>query len=58
MGEVPWVDCNCGRRNTATDPCPHCGSGEELEYVTEHEPHVAQGYHIDINECFRHSDED
>jgi hypothetical protein len=33
MGEVPWTDCNCGRRSTATDPCPHCGAGTDLPHV-------------------------
>lgn len=27
-----WVDCNCGRRNTACDSCPSCGAGAELNY--------------------------
>lgn len=43
MGEVPWVDCNDGRRNRAVDPCPHCGSGKELEYVEVPTPEPLTG---------------
>lgn len=30
-----WVDCNCGRRNAANDPCPTCGAGEEMNYTAD-----------------------